>query len=303
MSTVLTPSSRPVPERRPTGPPRRSSGRARRKLRGQGVLTPGSSLALGVAMTWFSLLVLIPLAAVVAMASSGGWGNFAEAITSEPVVAAVRLTVIQAGLVTLLNIFMGTATAWVLVRYRFFGKRLLDVAIDIPFALPTIVAGLVLVALYGQGSTERVPLLGWSLDWATDERAIFLAFAFVTLPFIVRTVQPVLEELDHDVEEAAASLGASRWTIFRRIILPSLAPAIAAGAALSFARAISEFGSLVLLSSNLPNKTEVVSIRVLSYIEGDNPAAAAAVATLMLTVALAVILLVDLIQRRVARRG
>lgn len=252
-------------------------------------------------MTWFSLLVLIPLAAVVATAAGGGWSGFWQSITSENVVAAIRLTVWQAFLVTLINAFMGTATAWVLVRYQFFGKRLLDVAIDIPFALPTIVAGLVLVSLYGDGSTSK--LLGIPLDWATDERAITLAFLFVTLPFIVRTVQPVLEELDHDVEEAAASLGASRLTIFRRIILPSLAPAIAAGAALSFARAISEFGALVLLSSNLPNKTEVISIRVLSFIEGDDPAAAAAVATVMLAIALLVIVVLDILQRRVSRRG
>jgi len=285
--------------------PSTRSVRTHRPGRGLGAvtLTPGSSLALGVAMTWFSLLVLIPLAAVVATAASGGWSNFWEAVTSDNVVAAIRLTVIQAGLVTLVNVCMGTATAWVLVRYDFFGKRLLDVAIDIPFALPTIVAGLVLVALYGDGSTERMPFLGWSLEWATEERAITLAFLFVTLPFIVRTVQPVLEELDHDVEEAAASLGATRLTIFRRIIQPSLTPAIAAGAALSFARAISEFGSLVLLSSNLPNKTEVISIRVLSFIEGDDNAAAAAVATVMLTIALVVIVVLDILQRRVTRRG
>ncbi len=254
-------------------------------------------------MTWFSLLVLIPLAAVVATAAGGGWSGFWQSITSENVVAAIRLTVWQAFLVTLINAVMGTATAWVLVRYQFYGKRLLDVAIDIPFALPTIVAGLVLVSLYGDGSTAEIPLLGIPLDWATDERAITLAFLFVTLPFIVRTVQPVLEELDHDVEEAAASLGASRLTIFRRIILPSLTPAIAAGAALSFARAISEFGALVLLSSNLPNKTEVISIRVLSFIEGDDPAAAAAVATVMLAIALLVIVVLDILQRRVSRRG
>lgn len=288
-SAAAVPAARPAPPRRP-----------RRGL-GAVTLTPGSSLALGVTMTWFSLLVLIPLAAVVATAAGGGWSGFWQSITSENVVAAIRLTVWQAFLVTLINAFMGTATAWVLVRYQFFGKRLLDVAIDIPFALPTIVAGLVLVSLYGDGSTSK--LLGIPLDWATDERAITLAFLFVTLPFIVRTVQPVLEELDHDVEEAAASLGASRLTIFRRIILPSLAPAIAAGAALSFARAISEFGALVLLSSNLPNKTEVISIRVLSFIEGDDPAAAAAVATVMLAIALLVIVVLDILQRRVSRRG
>jgi sulfate transport system permease protein len=194
------------------------------------------------------------------------------------------------------NVVMGTTIAWVLVRDRFWGKAVLDVVIDIPFALPTIVAGLVLLALYGSAS----PL---GINVANTEKAVFLALAFVTLPFVVRTVQPVLEELDHDVEEAAASLGASRLTTFRRVILPSLVPAIAAGAALSFARGISEYGSLVLLSGNLPLRTEVASVRVLTYIENGDTASAAAVATIMLAVALAVIMLLDVIQRRVARRG
>jgi len=158
------------------------------------------------------------------------------------------------------------------------------------------VAGLVLLSLYGPNS----PL---GLHWANTERAVTLALAFVTLPFIVRTVQPVLEELDTDVEEAAASLGATGLTTFRRVILPSLVPAIAAGAALSFARAISEYGSLVLLSGNLPFRTEVVSVRVLSFIEGGNTAAAAALASIMLLVALVVIVALDLLQRRVTRRG
>jgi sulfate/thiosulfate transport system permease protein len=199
-------------------------------------------------------------------------------------------------LVTVVNVFIGTVIAWVLVRDRFWGKRALDVVIDIPFALPTIVAGLVLLSLYGKQS----PL---GIDWANTEKAVFLALAFVTLPFIVRTVQPVLGELEHEVEEAAASLGAGRLTVFRRIILPSLVPAIAAGAALSFARAISEYGSLVLLSGNLPYRTEVASVRVVSFIEGGNAAAAASVASLMLAIALIVIVVLDIVQRRVARRG
>jgi sulfate transport system permease protein len=247
-------------------------------------------------MIWFSLLVLIPLAMVVTTAGSEGVSGFLHAVTGSQTLSAVELTVLAALLVTLLNIVMGTVIAWVLVRDRFPGKRVLDVVIDIPFALPTIVAGLVLLSLYGPKSPVGVNV-------ANTRAAVFLAFAFVTLPFIVRTVQPVLEELDADVEEASASLGASRLTTFRRIVLPSLIPAITAGAALSFARGISEYGSLVLLSGNLPNRTEVVSVRVLTYVEnGDNTSAAAA-ATLMLVVALVVIVLLDVIQRRVARRG
>lgn len=275
--------------------------RRRRPGRGAGgltttTLTGGSSLALGIAVTWFSLLVLIPLAAVVVTAAEGGWGAYVAALTNPQTFAAIELTVVTAVMVTAVNVVVGTVIAWVLVRDRFWGKRALDVVIDIPFALPTIVAGLVLLSLYGKQS----PL---GVDWANSEKAVFLALAFVTLPFIVRTVQPVLGELEHDVEEAAASLGASRLTVFRRIILPSLFPAIAAGAALSFARAISEYGSLVLLSGNLPYRTEVVSVRVVSFIEGGNAAAAAAVASLMLAIALVVIVLLDIVQRRVARRG
>lgn len=276
---------RPIGRRRPGAGPRARS-----------TLTPGASLSLGIAVTWFSLLVLIPLAALVVAAVGGGWDTYVQTLSNGQTWAAIRLTVGQSLLVTGVNVVIGTVIAWVLVRDQFPGKRVLDVIIDIPFALPTIVAGLVLLALYGKQS----PI---GIDWANTERAVMLALAFVTLPFVVRTVQPVLEELDHDVEEAAASLGASRPAIFRRIILPSLVPAIAAGAALSFARAISEYGSLVLLTGNLPFRTEVVSVRVLSFIEGGDTAAAAALASVMLGVALVVIVGLDLIQRRVARRG
>jgi sulfate transport system permease protein len=247
-------------------------------------------------MLWFSLLVLIPLTAVVVTASEGGWSGFWDAVTNEQTAAAIRLTVGTAFGVTVVNVVMGTLIAWVLVRDRFFGKRLLEVLIDIPFALPTIVAGLVLLSLYGPES----PL---GIDIHNTRIAVFLAFLFVTLPFIVRTVQPVLAELDHEVEEAAASLGASRFTTFRRIILPSLTPAIAAGAALSFARGVSEYGSLVLLSGNLPMRTEVTSVRILSSIENDNIDSAAAVAAVLLAISFAVIVILDIIQRRVIRRG
>ena len=261
-----------------------------------GSLSMASGLGLGAAMLWFSLLVLIPLAMVVATSGSEGVAGFVDTITNSQTLSAVELTVIQSLLVTVVNVVMGTVIAWVLVRDRFPGKAILDVVIDIPFALPTIVAGLVLLSLYGPHS----PL---GIDVANTRKAVFLALAFVTLPFIVRTVQPVLEELEADVEEASASLGANRLTTFRRIILPSLVPAIAAGATLSFARGISEYGSLVLLSGNLPHRTEVASVRVLTYIENGDSTSAAAVATLMLAVALSVIVALDVIQRRVARRG
>jgi sulfate transport system permease protein len=259
-------------------------------------LTRASGLGLGVAMVWFSLLVLIPLAAVAVTASQAGWGGFWRTVTNDQTAASIRLTVGTAIVVTLINVATGTAIAWVLVRDRFFGQRVLEILIDIPFALPTIVAGLVLLSLYG----PRSPL---GVNVANTRPAVFLAFLFVTLPFVVRTVQPVLAELDREAEEAAASLGASRFTVFRRIILPSLTPAIAAGAALSFARGVSEYGSLVLLSGNLPGRTEVTSVRILSSIENDNLDSAAAVATVLLVISLIVIVAVDVLQLRLVRRG
>jgi sulfate transport system permease protein len=262
--------------------------------RSPGALGPAATLALGTSVLWFSLLVLIPLAAIVVSASSGGWTGFWDVVSTGQTAAALRLTVTQALGVTALNVVMGTALAWGLVRDRFPGRRVLDLVIDVPFALPTIVAGLVLLALYG----ARSPL---GIDVANTRYAVFLALAFVTLPFVVRTVQPVLEALDRDVEEAAASLGAGRGATFRRVVLPALVPAIAAGAALSFARGISEYGSLVLLSGNLPFRTEAASVRVLTYIENGNRAGASAVAAILLVVALTVIVVLDLVQRRLAR--
>jgi sulfate/thiosulfate transport system permease protein len=273
-----------------------SGGRRRPRGRSATSLTPASGLGLGVALLWFSLLVLIPLTAVLVQASEGGWSAYWDALRSPQTLAALRLTVGQAILVTVVNVFMGTAIAWVLVRDHFPGKQVLEVVIDIPLALPTIVAGLVLLSLYGPSS----PL---GVNWANTPVAVFLAFLFVTLPFIVRTVQPVLLEIEPEVEEAAASLGATQFTIFRRVILPSLTPAIASGAALSFCRAISEYGSLVLLSGNLPYSTEVASVRILSYIEGDKLTEAAAVASILLIVALVVIVILDVVSRRVARYG
>jgi sulfate transport system permease protein len=268
----------------------------KRRTRSATSLTRSSGLGLGIALTWFSLLVLIPLALVVIQSTDGGWQTFRDTLTNSQTAAALRLTVTQALFVTVVNVVFGTLIAWVLVRDDFPGKRLLEVIIDIPFALPTIVAGLVLLSLYGPDS----PI---GINVANTERSVFLALLFVTLPFVVRTVEPVLLELDPEVEEAAASLGASRFTTLRRILLPALAPAITAGAALSFARGISEYGSLVLLSGNLPNKTEVASVRILTYIENGNDAAAASVAVLLLAVALLAIILLQILTTVVARRA
>lgn len=285
MTDVLTPAAGPPPSTKR----RRSDGSLFE-------LTPASGLGLGVALVWFSILVMLPLAAVVGVSIEGGWGPFWNTLTDSQTMAALRLTVLEAAGVTVVNTILGTIVAWVLVRDNFFGKRVIDVIIDIPFALPTIVAGLVLLSLYGPDSPVGINIVN-------TRQGIFLALLFVTLPFVVRTVQPVLLELEADVEEAAMSLGASRATTFRRVILPSLIPAIMAGASLGFARAISEFGSLVLISGNTPYQTEVASLKILKFIEGDNQAGAAALAVLLLLVAIVAIVLLDLISRRVARHG
>lgn len=259
-------------------------------------LGAGSGLALGLVLLWMSILVILPLAAVLLTSTSNGFAAFVDTITSPAVAASIRLTVTMAAAATAVNTVLGTLVAWVLVRDRFAGRRLLSLVIDVPFALPTIVAGLVLIALYGSNSPLGITL-------AQTRWSIFIALLFVTLPFVVRAVQPVLEELDLDVEEAGASLGASKFTIFVRLILPNIAPAMAAGAALSFARGLGEFGSVVLISGSLPRRTEVASVRMLGQIENDNLAGASAVATVLLIVALMVIILLGVLQRRAANRG
>jgi sulfate transport system permease protein len=274
------------------------AGRRHRKPPPSGLLplSVGSGLALGVVLLWMSILVLLPLVAVLLTAAGEGPGSFLQTVTTPAVSATIRLTVLTAAAAAAVNTVMGTLVAWVLVRDDFPGRRLLSLVIDVPFALPTIVAGLVLIALYGSQSPIGVTL-------AQTRWSIFVALLFVTLPFVVRAVQPVLEELERDVEEAGASLGAGRFTVFRRLILPALAPAMAAGAALSFARGLGEYGSVVLISGSLPRRTEVASARMLGQIENDNLTAAAAVATVLLAVALVVIILLGIVQRRAARRG
>lgn len=267
-----------------------------RRVTPRSTLTRGSGLALGVSVLWFSLLVLIPLAVVVVASTSLGWSGFWATLSNPQTLAAIRLTLVQAVAVTAINVVAGTVIAWVLVRDHFPGKRIIEIIIDVPFALPTIVAGLVLLGLYG----PRSPI---GVDVANTASAVFLAFAFVTLPFVVRAVQPVLQELDPEVEQAARSLGASERQTLWRVTLPALAPAIAAGAALSFARAVSEYGSLVLISGNLALRTEVTSVRILTYIENGQTDQAAVVATVLLVVSFIVIVTLDIIQRRAARRG
>jgi sulfate transport system permease protein len=245
----------------------------------------------GLITIYLSLVVLLPLAAVVARSTDGGLGAFWSEVSAPEAVAAIRLTVVVSLIVVAINAFFGTVIAWILVRDEFPGRRLVNAVIDLPFALPTIVAGVVLLALYGKNSPVGINVI-------YTRAAIVLAQLFVTLPFVVRSVQPVLIELDRSMEEAAASLGARPFAVFRRIVLPNLAPAIISGAALSFARAIGEFGSIVLISGNIPFKTEVGSVYVFNQIENDNVPAAAAVSMVLLAAALLVVALLNLFGRR-----
>jgi len=232
---------------------------------------------------WLSVIVLIPLAAVVARSTDGGADAFWAAISNRQAVSALKLTLTLSIVVAAVNAVAGTLIAWVLVRDRFAGRNAIDAFIDLPFALPTIVAGITLLALYGPNGPAGVDVVG--TRWA-----IALALLFVTLPFVVRSVQPVLIELDREMEEAATSLGAGAWTTFRRIVLPNLTPAILSGAALAFARAVGEFGSVVLIAGNLPFKTEVASVFIFGRIESDAVTSAAAVSVVLLVLSLIVLL-------------
>jgi sulfate/thiosulfate transport system permease protein len=242
----------------------------------------------GLSTLYLSVIVLLPLAALAARAEG------LSAVTSSQAVAALRLTLAVSLVVAVINAFAGTAIAWTLVRDRFVGQSFVNALVDLPFALPTIVAGLTLLALYGPKSPAGVNV-------AFTRWAILLALLFVTLPFVVRTVQPVLLELDKEMEDAAASLGASRFATFRRVILPNILPAILSGVALAFARAIGEFGAVVLISGNLPFKTEVVSVYVFGRIESGDPGGAAAASLVILAISFGVLIAIGGLRRLATR--
>jgi sulfate transport system permease protein len=238
------------------------------------------------------VIALIPLSAVVIKSTEKGWDGFWDSVSNPQAWAALRLTLVASVIIVVVNAVFGTIIAWVLVRDEFPGKSLVNSLIDLPFALPTIVAGLTLLALYG----PRGPI---GVDVAYTRFAVVLALLFVTLPFVVRAVQPVLIELDREVEQAAESLGASKLTTFTRVILPALYPAIIAGCGLAFARAVGEFGSLVLLTGNIPFKTQAASVFIFSQVESDNVAGAAAVSVVLLVISFVVLLGFGWLSRRV----
>ena len=254
--------------------------------RSRRALAPG--LSIGLSTLYLSLIVLLPLAALSWRAH--GW----DAVSTSQGVSALRLTLGLSLVVALVNAVAGTAIAWSLVRDRFVGQGLVNALVDLPFALPTIVAGLTLLALYGPKSPVGI-------NAAFTRWGLLLALLFVTLPFVVRTVQPVLFELDREMEDAAASLGAGRFTTFKRIILPSILPAILSGVALAFARAVGEFGAVVLISGNLPFKTEVVSVYVFGRLESGDPGGAAAASVVILLISFGVLLGIGGLRRWVTK--
>ena len=242
-----------------------------------------AALSLGFTTAYLSLIVVLPIAALLWASRGEGLHQFWAVATAPEALAALKLSLGAAVVVSLVNAVLGTVTAWVLVRDDFRGKSLVNAVIDLPFALPTIVAGLVLLALYGPHSPVGINI-------AFTRTAILLALLFVTLPFVVRTVQPVLLELDAESEQAARSLGASEFRVFRSIVLPNILPGILSGVALAFARAVGEIGALVLISGNLPYKTEVASVFVFNHIQSGDQTGAAAVAVVMLVISFAMLL-------------
>lgn len=252
-------------------------------------------LRVGIATTWLSVIVLLPLAAIVWQSAGGGWAAFWEAVTSNAALEAFRVTLTISIIVAVVNLFFGLLVAWVLTRDEFPGKRLVDAIIDLPFALPTIVASLVMLALYGPNSPAGIHIQ--HTKWG-----VAIALLFVTLPFVVRSVQPVLLELDREVEEAAASLGADNFTIFRLVILPALLPSLLSGAGLAFSRAIGEYGSVVLIGGAVPGETEVSSQYIRTLIEFDDRTGAAAVSIVLLAFSFVVLFILRSVGARAAKR-
>ncbi|MGW0174804.1 sulfate ABC transporter permease subunit CysT [Rhodococcus sp. NPDC003322] len=275
--------------------PSASTPPTRRRRRWFTVTGTVGPLGIGITMLWLSVIVLLPLAALTVTSFEDGLSGFWDAITSPAALASLRVTVWVSVVVALINVVMGTLIAWVLVRDEFPGKRFVNALIDLPFALPTIVASIVLLSLYGPNSPIGVQL-------NATQPGLVVALAFVTLPFVVRSVQPVLIETDREVEQAAASLGASNWTIFRKVVLPTLTPAIISGAGLAFARAIGEYGSVVLIGGNIPRETQMTSQYIQQQIEIDRPVNAAAVSVALLAIAFVTLFVLRILASRSQRR-
>jgi sulfate transport system permease protein len=259
---------------------------------------PGFGLSLGFTIVYLSLLILIPLAALFLKAAGVGWREWLSLLGNERVLAAARLTFGASACAATVSTVTGLLVTWVLVRYRFPGRRLMDAMIDLPFALPTAVAGITLTAIYAPNGWIGSYLEGVGIKAAYSPLGVFLALTFIGFPFVVRTLQPVLEDFTRETEEAAATLGAGRWTVFRRVVFPALVPALITGFTLAFARAIGEYGSVIFISGNLPFKTEILPLLVVSHLEEFNVPAAAVIASGMLAVSFLLLFCINLLQRK-----
>jgi sulfate/thiosulfate transport system permease protein len=263
---------------------------------------PGFGISLGITLSFLSAIILIPLAALFIKAAGLGPTEWWEIISTPRVIAAFKLTFGASAAAAGVGAVFGLLVAWVLVRYRFPGRRLLDAMVDLPFALPTAVAGITLAQLYGPTGWMGMLLANAGIQGAYSPFGVFIALTFISFPFVVRTVQPVLEDLAPELEEAAATLGAGRLTIFRRILLPAIFPALITGFTLAFARAIGEYGSVVFISGNLPFRTEILPLLIIGQLEQFKYEAAAVIAAAMLIVSLVLLFLINLLQRRLAAR-
>ncbi len=272
------------------------------RLRQPSVL-PGFGLTLGFAIGYLSLIVLIPLAMAFSRAFDLSWDQFWHAVTAPRVIASYQLTFGAAFLAAAFNAVFGLIVAWVLVRYRFPGQRLVDAMVDLPFALPTAVAGITLATIYSSNGWIGQYLKPLGMKVAFTPLGVIVALVFISLPFVVRTVQPVLEDMESEVEEAAASLGADRWRIFQRVIFPAIRPALLTGFTLAFARAIGEYGSVIFIAGNLPMVSEITPLLIVSKLEQYDYSGAAAVSVVMLVISFVLLLLINLLQRWSRMRG
>ncbi|MCX5493400.1 sulfate ABC transporter permease subunit CysT [Kaistia dalseonensis] len=262
----------------------------------QGRVVPGFRLSLGVTLVYAALVICLPLATLIFVGAGLGFADYWQVVTSPRALASYRVTLLSAALATAFNTVYGFMLAWVLVRYDFPGRRLLDAIVDLPFALPTAVAGIALTALFAKNGWFGAPLLAMGIKVAYTPIGIAVAMAFTSLPFIVRTLQPVLEELDSAVEEAARTLGAGAFTVFRRVVLPILVPALLAGVSLAFARSLGEFGAVIFIAGNQPYVSEITALVAFIKIEEYDYPAAAAIATVMLGTAFIMLVVTNALQ-------
>jgi sulfate transport system permease protein len=264
---------------------------------------PGFNLALGFTLLYLSLIVLIPLSALFVKTATLGWDGFIGVVTGERVLASLRVTFVTSFAAAVINGFFGLVVAWVLVRYRFPGKRIVDALVDLPFALPTAVAGITLATLYAPNGWFGQYLAEYGITVAYTPLGIVVALTFIGLPFVVRTVQPVLADVEAEVEEAAASLGAGRWGVFGRVIFPAIYPALLTGFALAFARAIGEYGSVIFIAGNMPYVSEISPLLIVAKLEQYDYAGATAIAVVMLLLSFALLLGINALQWWAGRKG